>query len=91
MAYVVTAACFDCKHTECVTVCPCDSFHEGDSMVYINPDSCVECDACASVCPTGAIFQEGNVPDEMREFIQLNAEMAAKLPVIRERRIPLVE
>lgn len=89
MAYVVTAACFGCKHTECVAVCPCESFHEGESMVYINPDSCVECDACASVCPTEAIYQQDAVPEEFREFIQLNAEMSAVLPVIREKRVPL--
>src|SRR5262245_29701498 len=38
MAYVVTAPCFGCKYTDCVTVCPCDCFHEGDQMLYIDPD-----------------------------------------------------
>lgn len=89
MAFVVTAACFGCKHTECVVVCPCESFHEGESMVYINPESCIDCEACASVCPTEAIFPQDQVPSEMTEFITLNREMSAILPVILERRTPL--
>lgn len=58
-------------------------------MVYINPDSCIDCEACASVCPTEAIFSQDQIPSEMKEFIALNQEMSAILPVIRERRTPL--
>ncbi|MEQ8790591.1 MAG: ferredoxin family protein [Pirellulaceae bacterium] len=89
MAYVVTAPCVGCKYTDCVVVCPCDCFHEGEKMLYIDPDECVDCDACAVECPVDAIFQEDNVPDQWREFIALNAEMAAQTPSILERKTPL--
>lgn len=89
MAYVVTAPCFSCKYTDCVVVCPADCFHEGDQMLYIDPDSCVDCDACRSECPVEAIFHEDNVPDEWKDFVSLNAEMALKTPLITERRAPL--
>jgi ferredoxin len=89
MAYVVTAPCFGCKYTDCVVVCPCECFHEGEKMLYINPDDCVDCDACVSECPVEAIFYEENVPPQWRDFIQLNAEMSKKCPNITERKPPL--
>ena len=89
MAYVVTSACFGCKYTDCVVVCPCDCFHEGDQMLYINPDDCIDCDQCRVECPVEAIFPEWEVPDEAKEFIQLNAEMAKTCPPIVEKKKPL--
>jgi ferredoxin len=89
MAYVVTAPCFGCKYTDCVVVCPCDCFYEGEKMLYIHPDECVDCDACRTECPVGAIFYEENVPPEWHSFIQLNAEMSRKCPPITERKAPL--
>jgi len=90
MTYVVTAPCFGCKYTDCVVVCPCQCFHEGDKMVYIDPDECIDCDACRGECPVEAIFPDHEVPDEWQDFIQLNAEMAAQTPSITERKQPLV-
>ena len=89
MAYVVTAPCFGCKYTDCVVVCPCDCFYEGEKMLYIHPDECIDCDACRVECPVEAIFYEENVPPEWHGFIQLNAEMSRKCPPITERKAPL--
>lgn len=89
MTMVVTEPCFGCKYTDCVTVCPCDCFHEGESMLFIDPDECIECGACVSECPSAAIFQEDSVPDQWHDFIALNREMAPKCPSIVERQAPL--
>ena len=89
MAYVVTEPCFGCKYTDCVVVCPADAFREGEQMLYIHPEECIDCGACAPECPTEAIFYECDVPEDQREFIALNAEMAAVCPAIVERREPL--
>ena len=89
MTYVVTAPCVSCKYTDCVVVCPCDCFHEGNLMLYIDPDECIDCDACRGACPVDAIFHEDDVPDEWRDFVQLNAEMATKTPSITEKKVPL--
>lgn len=89
MAYIVTAPCDGCKYTDCVTVCPCDCFREGSSMLYINPDDCIDCDACRSECPVEAIFHEEEVPEQWRHYIQINAEMAVKCPPIFEKKPPL--
>lgn len=91
MAFVVTQPCFGCKYTDCVVVCPCDCFREGEQMLYIDPESCIDCEACAVECPVNAIFYEDNVPTEWREFIALNAEMAPRCPPITERKAPLID
>lgn len=88
MAFVVTQPCVGCKYTDCVVVCPCECFREGDQMLYIDPLECIDCEACVPECPVEAIFYEDNVPNEWKEFIQLNAEMAAQCPPILEKRIP---
>jgi ferredoxin len=89
MAYVVTQPCFGCKYTDCVVVCPCDSFREGEKMLYIDPESCIDCDACASECPVNAIYCEEGVPPDQRVFIALNREMASVCPPIVTKKPPL--
>ena len=89
MTFVVTSPCFGCKYTDCVVVCPCECFHEGEQMLYIDPAECIDCCACEPECPVSAIFFEDNVPAEDREFIQLNAEMSGVCPQIVEKKPPL--
>ena len=91
MTYVVTAPCFNCKYTDCVVLCPVDAFREGEQMLYIHPVECIDCDACVPECPVEAIFAEENVPAEYEAFITLNAEMAEEMPVITEKKEPLVD
>lgn len=86
MAMVVTEPCFGCKYTDCVVVCPCDCFHEGESMLYIDPESCIECYACVPECPTQAIFLDSEVPEKWRGYIDLNREMARESPSITEHK-----
>lgn len=76
-------------YTDCVVVCPCDSFREGEQMLFIDPESCIDCDACVPECPVEAIFYEENVPEKWRGYIALNAEMAPQTPQITERKAPL--
>ena len=89
MSHVVTSACFGCKYTDCVVLCPVEAFSEGEQMLYIDPETCIRCDLCIPECPVEAIFAEDNVPETERPFIELNAEMAARSPQITERKPPL--
>ena len=89
MAFVVTAPCFGCKYTDCVVVCPTECFHEGEQMLYIDPDSCIDCCQCQGECPVEAIFYDQDVPAKWSAFIQLNAEMATQTPSITTRKAPL--
>lgn len=84
MAYVVTQACIDNKHTNCVDVCPVEAFREGPDMLYIDPQACIECNACLTECPERAIYPESAVPEHMAHFIALNAEKAKVAPVIKQ-------
>jgi ferredoxin len=89
MAIVVTEKCRDCRYTECVTVCPVSCFHGDDRMVYIDPVSCILCQACVPVCPEQAIYDEVDLPAEMSDWIAINAQRAAVLPVVEDRQTPL--
>ena len=79
MAHVVAEPCFDCKYTDCVVVCPVDCFYEGDQILYIHPEECIDCEACVPECPVEAIYSDGNVPEQWNSFIVLNAERAEAL------------
>ena len=46
----------DCVYTSCVDVCPVEAFHEGPDRLLINPDTCIDCDACVPECPVEAIY-----------------------------------
>ncbi len=86
MAYVVTEPCFGCKYTDCVAVCPMECFHEGEQMLYIDPEQCTDCDACRTECPVDAIFYEEDVPPQWQSYIALNAELAPLSPQILEKK-----
>ena len=89
MTYVVTRHCVDCKYTDCVAVCPVDAFHEDERVLYINPDTCVNCDACVPACPVEAIYAEENLPPEYSAYLELNATKCESLPVINEQKSPM--
>ncbi len=89
MAMVVTEPCFGCKYTDCVVVCPADCFHEGEQMLFIHPDECIDCEACISECPVEAIYHEDDVPDPWKVYIELNREMVEECPRVTEQKTPL--
>lgn len=79
MTYVIAQPCVDLKDRTCVDECPVDCIYEGERMLYIQPDECVDCGACEPVCPAEAIFFEDDVPDEWADYTQANADFFAKL------------
>jgi ferredoxin len=91
MAYVVTEPCIMCKYTDCVEVCPVNCFYEGENMLVIHPDECIDCGACEPVCPTTAIFVQDEVPDKWKEYTALNAEYAKKWPQIQMKKAAMQE
>ena len=91
MAYVVTEPCDKCKYTDCVEVCPVDCFHEDETILYIDPEECIDCGACIPECPVEAIFEEDDAPEEWQHYIKINAEKSLILPVIIEKKEPLAK
>ena len=55
MTYVVNENCIKCKYMDCVEVCPVDCFYEGENMLVIHPDECIDCGVCEPECPVDAI------------------------------------
>ena len=55
MTYVVVESCIKCKYMDCVEVCPVDCFYEGENMLVIHPDECIDCGVCEPECPVDAI------------------------------------
>ena len=82
MAYVITQPCIGKKDASCVDTCPVDCIHPapgepgfaGAQQLYIDPDECIDCDACVDACPHDAVFAEDQVPHEWRAFVSRNAE-----------------
>ena len=70
MAYVVGKPCVQCKYGDCVEVCPVECFYETDTLLIIDPNTCIDCSACEPVCPPQAITS-GDRADA--EFTALNA------------------
>lgn len=84
MTYVVNDGCIKCKHMDCVEVCPVDCFYEGENMLVINPDECIDCGVCEPECPADAITPD-NV-DGADRWVEFNAKYSAIWPVITQMR-----
>jgi ferredoxin len=76
MPFVVTEACIQCKHTDCVDVCPMDCFVEGPNFLVIDPEGCIDCSVCVPQCPVDAIVNANEVSAEQAPFVALNAQLA---------------
>ena len=88
MAHIVADPCVKCKYTDCVAVCPVDCFHEGPNMLVIDPDECIDCTLCEPECPVEAIFSEDELPEDQKQFLQINKELAGQWPVITQMKDP---
>ncbi len=89
MTTVVTDNCLACRFTDCVTVCPVACFHYDDDMLYIDPDVCIDCSACIVECPVKAIYEGDDLPEDKIQWIEINAEKSAVLPVCEAKMEPL--
>lgn len=74
MTYIVAEPCIGVKDHACVDVCPVDCFYEGEELLLIHPEECIDCGACVPECPVNAIFEESDLPDQWKDYIAKNAE-----------------
>jgi ferredoxin len=89
MPYVVTENCIRCKYTDCVEVCPVDCFFEGENMLVIHPDLCIDCGLCEPACPAEAIHDAGRPDAEV--WMERNRDLAQAWPNITRKIEPLAE
>ncbi|KRB83850.1 ferredoxin FdxA [Noviherbaspirillum sp. Root189] len=82
MTHVVTESCINCRHTDCVEVCPVDCFRAGENFLVIDPDECIDCGVCIPECPVDAIALAEDLPPDQRQFVRINAELSTLWPAI---------
>ncbi len=87
MTYVVTDACIKCKYTDCVEVCPVDCFYEGENMLVIHPDECIDCGVCEPECPAEAIIPD--TEGEADKWLDLNTKYSLAWPNITQKLDPM--
>lgn len=83
MTYVVTDSCVRCKFMDCVEVCPVDCFYEGENMLVINPDECIDCGVCEPECPAEAI--QPDTAEGMEKWVEINRQYAGQWPNINRK------
>ena len=81
MTYVVTSACVGHKYQDCVAVCPVEAFREMETYLVIDPDDCIDCNACVSECPVDAIYAGEDVPESEMEGIMKNEKESIDAPL----------
>lgn len=86
MTYVVTEACIRCKYMDCVEVCPVDCFYEGENMLVIHPDECIDCGVCEPECAAEAILPDSEA--EAKKWLDLNTQYADIWPNITRKGEP---
>src|ERR1700724_1935754 len=79
VTYIIAQPCVDVLDKSCIEECPVDCIYEGERMLYIHPDECVDCGACEPVCPVEAIYYEDDVPDQWKEYYKVNVDFFADL------------
>lgn len=85
MTYIVTESCIKCKYTDCVEVCPVDCFYEGENMLVINPEECIDCGVCEPECPIEAIKPES---EELVAWLEINKKYSETWPNITTQKSP---
>ncbi|MEO1061050.1 MAG: 4Fe-4S binding protein [Actinomycetota bacterium] len=93
MTYVIAEACVGVKDQSCVEVCPVDCIHteHADEICYIDPDACIDCDACLVACPVGAIYAEADVPAASAPWTAINADWFRDKAATRARVAALID
>ena len=80
LTYVVNDSCIRCK------TCPVDCFYEGENMLVIHPDECIDCGVCEPECPVDAI--KADTEPGLEKWLAINAEYALIWPNIAVKREP---
>lgn len=87
MTFVIAQGC--CNDASCIAVCPvqCIRPRPGDAdfttaeQLYIDPATCIDCGACQDECPVSAIHPEWDLPEELGDFTQINADYFVNEPI----------
>ena len=87
MTYVIAQPCVDQMDQSCSDVCPVDAISSEpgvDRKLFIDPDGCIECGSCMSVCPNSAIYPAAQLPPGMADFAWIDAAWFRDRDVARD-------
>ena len=87
LTYVVNESCIKCKLMDCVEVCPVDCFYEGENMLVIHPDECIDCGVCEPECALSKRSRPDTEPG-LEKWLGVNAEYAKTWPNITVKKTP---
>ena len=76
MAFVITEPCIDHMDQSCVAVCPVDAITNQagvDRKMFIDPDTCINCGSCQSVCPNAAVYAADQLPPGFADYSWIDA------------------
>ncbi len=89
MTYLVKDECIKCKLMDCVEVCPVDCFYEGENMLVIHPDECIDCGVCEPECPVNAIVADNTFEEkEKNKWLEINGKYSKLWPNIKNKKNP---
>ena len=86
MTYIVNDACIKCKYMDCIEVCPVDCFYEGENMLVIHPDECIDCGVCEPECPVEAILPD--TEGDLSKWVEHNRTYSETWPNITRMGTP---
>jgi len=88
MTHIVNDNCIKCKLLDCVEVCPVDCFYEGENMLVIDPENCVDCTLCVAECPVEAILPD--LDPASAKWLEFNRKYSTEMkwPVITKNGDP---
>ena len=61
-----------------------DCFYEGENMLVIKPDECIDCGVCEPECPVDAIEPDTN--EGTNKWVELNKKHSSTWPNITKKR-----
>ena len=89
MTYFVKDECIKCKLMDCVEVCPVDCFYEGENMLVIHPEECIDCGVCEPECPVDAIVADTTYEkDDKNKWLEVNKKYSNLWPNIDKKKDP---
>lgn len=95
MTYVIAQGC--CNDASCILECPVDCIRPTPEermfgmveMLYIDPETCIDCGACKDACPVDAVFSEDELPDAFARFTEINARYFERHPLEPSSALPV--
>lgn len=82
MPYVIAEPCIGTKDASCTEVCPVDCIKPlrddpdfaSTGQLFIDPEECIECDACVPACPVRATSSAERLPERWAHYVERNRE-----------------